>query len=173
MKTKKFRVLKIAAIICFIYAVVEIGIGIYTIVSSDTDDKIITLWATIEEDEGKGKEELIEQINNNETIQIGEERVSKSDVLTVIKIVFSMIYFVQALFFIVEGLLISRAILKGKTTLIIVFLLLGFILPLLTLIHSARTATYNIDSASNLVSIIIKTIILKQVFEIRRLNMDV
>lgn len=123
-------------------------------------------------DKGEKNGEAIVKIKNEDKIQLGDDEFQKDTVVLVLKIIISIIYFIQALFFIIEGILISRAILKGKTTLIIVFLLLGFILPLLTLIHAATISTYTIDSASNLVSLVIKTVILRQVFEIRRLKMD-
>lgn len=132
MKNKKYRVLRIAAIICFIFAIIEFGIGAFIFLSPLADENI-------------------EQI-----------------------IIFSIaiVFVVEGIFFIIEGFLIYRAIKKGKTTLIIIFLLIEMFFQLITLINVAINSAYDFTSASDLISLIIKTVILKQIFEIRRLNME-
>ena len=158
MGDKKFRLLKIVAIICFIYAFVEVGIGLYMMISTESDSKLYaTLSAMIDEEDEELKNSMEEY---------------REKIIYIVKILLASIYFIQALFFTIEGALIGRAIMKGKTTLIIVFLLMGFIFPLLTLINAAVHSTYDVNSASSLISLIIKTIILKKVFEIRALNRD-
>lgn len=146
MKTKKYRILKITAVICFIFAVLEIGLA------------LLISFAPI-------SKELFA-----ETLKI--EQQNREEVIMLIRIIVALAFWIEAIFYIIEGFLIYRAIKKGKTTLIIVLLLLGFITPLITLINAAINSSYDLNSATNLVSIVIKTVILKQVFEIRRLNED-
>jgi len=146
LKTKKYRILKITAVICFIFAVLEIGLA------------LLISFAPI-------SKELFA-----ETLKI--EQQNREEVIMLIRIIVALAFWIEAIFYIIEGFLIYRAIKKGKTTLIIVLLLLGFITPLITLINAAINSSYDLNSATNLVSIVIKTVILKQVFEIRRLNED-
>lgn len=173
MKTKKFRLLKIVAIICFIFAIIQVGIGLLIIFFPLTDNSINELINNNNDTSEEFEiEKSIEELELPEDISIEDKMEAKQIIIDVIKAIIAVIYFIEAVFSVIEGLLIYRAIKKGKTTLIIIFLLMGFVIPLLTLINAAINSTYDINSATNVVSLIIKTIILKQIFEIRRMNSD-
>lgn len=147
MKSKN-KVLTVFSIICFIVAIIEILIGC-VIGFTDLGDGII---------ESAG----IEKISALETIEY-----------MVVKLAFVFIYFIEAMFFVVESWLINRASKNGKKTVLLIFLLLmGIFFQLLTLISAAVRSAYDINSAIDVLSVLIKVYILKQVFEVRRLDMD-
>lgn len=161
MGTKKFRLLKAVAIICFIFAIIEFGLGIFTIVSPYADENVDQLIQATNEDE---------DIDNTDLADLNEEEYSM--VHLIVKIILSSVYFIECFLFILEGFLIYRAIKKGKTTLITIILIIGLLGQLATLITAAVRSTYDFNSASSLIAVIIRTIILRQIFEIRRLNAD-
>ena len=148
MKSKN-KILTAFAFICIIIGIVEIILGMLTVVT-DMNNNIAMEYA--------------------KTIETTED---SAIALIVMKIVIAVIYGIEGLFFIIEGLLIYRASLNGKkTTILIIFLLIGIISQLFTLINAAMRSSYDINSATDVISVIIKAFILKQVFEVRRLDMD-
>ncbi|MBR3249072.1 MAG: hypothetical protein IKF83_00015 [Clostridia bacterium] len=158
MGTKKFRLLKAVAIICFIFAIIEFGLGVFTIVSPYADENVDQLIQATKEDD------------NTNLADLNEEEYSI--VHLIVKIILSSVYFIECFLFILEGFLIYRAIKKGKTTFITIILIIGLLGQLVTLIIAAVRSTYDFNSASSLIAVIIRTIILRQIFEIRRLNAD-
>ena len=158
MGTKKFRLLKAVAIICFIFAIIEFGLGVFTIVSPYADENVDQLIQATKEDD------------NTNLADLNEEEYSI--VHLIVKIILSSVYFIECFLFILEGFLIYRAIKKGKTTFITIILIIGLLGQLVTLIISAVRSTYDFNSSSSLIAVIIRTIILRQIFEIRRLNAD-
>ena len=151
MKTNKYRILKVFAVLCFILAIIEFGLAILVFTTSESDEYLKTFYENVE-------------IDNY------SEELSEDTVIFAMKIIFGIIYCIEATFFIIEGYLIYRAIKKGKTTFLLIFILIGILVQLISLISVAIHNSYGFNSAVDLFSIIIKTIILKQVFEIRRLN---
>jgi len=178
MKTKKFRILKIAAVICFIFAILEYilaGLIAFSPVSEEITYKLVESAGVTDEDLENMDAEIDNKLEESvEKGEIAEEDANeaKSYVSLIIRVIIAVMYCIEATFFIVEGFLIYRAIKKGKTTLIIVFLIIGIASQLLSLINTATHNSYDINSLSDLISLIIKTVILKQVFEIRRINND-
>ena len=151
MKTNKFKILKIFVVICFLFAIVEFILAALVITTSVSD-------------------EYVKTFAKNEGIEKSLDEIPEDVFMIAIKIIIGIIFCIEAISFIVEGFLINRAIKKGKTTLIIVLMLIGIFGQLISLISVAIHNSYGFNSASDLASLIIKTIILRQIFEIRRLN---
>ena len=175
---KKFRVLRIAAVACFIFAILEFilaGLIIFSPMSEELTAKVSETMGITDEELTELDSEIDKAISENiEKGDIAEDEASqaKGYVILIIKIFIGVIYCIEALFFIIEALLIYRAMKKGKTTLIIVFLFIGIASQLMSLILVTIHNSYDVNSLSDLVSLIIKTVILKQIFEIRRINLD-
>ena len=151
MKTNKFRILKIFAVICFVFAILEFILAALVITTSVSDDYVNTF-------------------TENTEIEKSLDEIPEDVFMLAVKIIIGILFCIEATFFIIEGFLINRAIKKGKTTLIIILILIGILGQLIFLISVAIHNSYDFNSASDLVSLIIKTIILRQIFEIRRLN---
>ena len=61
MGTKKFRLLKAVAIICFIFAIIEFGLGVFTIVSPYADENVDQLIQATKEDDNTNLADLNEE----------------------------------------------------------------------------------------------------------------
>ena len=178
MNKKKFKLLRITAIACFIFAIIEFtfaGLIIFSPIADELTENSIKVLGASEEEAKDMDSEIDKAISESiEKGEITEEEAEEAKGITVkiIQIFIGVVYIIEAVFFIIEALLIYRAINKGKTTLLIIFVSIGIISQLATLITVASKSAYDWNSASDLVSLLIKTIILKQVFQIRRLNKD-
>lgn len=159
MGTKKFMLLKFAAIACFIFAIVEFGLGVFMLVSPYADEAVDEI---VQAKEDGVEESILTDLNEEEYAEIH----------LVVKVFLIIVYFIEVFLSVLEGFLIYRAIKKGKTTLIIVILIIGLTFQLSTLIAAAVRSTYDFNSASSLVAVLIRTVVLKQIFQIRRINAE-
>ncbi|MBR3152931.1 MAG: hypothetical protein IKF52_04960 [Clostridia bacterium] len=151
-KTSKYRALKIAAVVCFVFAIFEFALAAIVIATPVSD-------------------EYVKSFSESENKDLADnEELSEEDVLLEDKIGFGVFFCIEATGFIIEGFLIFRAIKKGKTTLILIIILMSMFGQVTALISVAIHDSYDFNSASDLISLIINTVILKQIFEIRRLN---
>jgi len=175
---KKFRILRIAAVVCFILAILEFtlaGLIVFSPMSDELTDKVFETMGVTDEQLADMDTEVDNAISESvEKGEITEEEAGEAKLFTkaIIKIFIAVIYAIEATFFVIEAFLIYRAIKKGKTTLILIFLIIGIASQLLSLISAATHNSYDVNSLSDLISLIIKTVILKQIFEIRRLNTE-
>ena len=151
MKSKN-KILTIFSILCLVIGILELLFG----------GLIITL--------GINSDMLETEIGTEEIMNIPE---LKDVPIQYIVIFFGVINLIEGLFFLFEAFLIRRASKNGKKTLfLIILLLIGIASQLITLIGAASANRYDVSSAIDVVSLIIKETILKQVFEVRRLDMD-